>query len=189
MAKTPNNLLETAHDQVQAKAVYIRAETGRLPLEWDPETGRKGCIDHDVRAADGSIIEKVRYRAIETDGSWKQMLDMSDPEDVEFLERVRDFIARSRDPRIASKKVRIVEGGNAEPEPLPRYESRKPETIIEMLGLMMDDSDEANRELLLKVARYELQRDGGPRAEILAFVDEYESGVGDESADELVGEV
>ena len=168
-----------------------------MPLEWDPVTGRKGNIDRDVKAADGTVIEQLRYRAIVPGSSWNERLDLSDPEDVEFLALVQDWIARSRDPRIAHKKVRVIIGGNAEPEPLERYESRKVETILTLLGAMMDDSDEANRDLLLRVARYELQREGGPRGEIMRFVEAYDESPGvyagddqevfDAGDDEIVG--
>lgn len=181
-------LLDKAAEEVRAKAAYIYSDSGYIPLEWDPKTRRKGNIDVDVKAQDGrTVIERYRYRGIQMNRDGSPMrLDLSKPEDVEFLKLVEEWVEKSGDPRVVKKNVRVIRGGNAEPEPFARYEKRSAQNIVELMAASMVDDDETNTDLLMRVARYELQREAGPRSEIIGFIDDYKGGVADEASDDLV---
>jgi hypothetical protein len=209
--KEYSSFIEAVEDSLDNRRVYVACNVGTLPLEWP-----KGSVtDEDVTILQtGKILRTNRrnFRNIETaitgpDGigaqsGGVQVLNLDDDShpfetDAEFLERIEDWIAHSKDPRIAKCGVR-VERKNPHPVPFIGWDTLPADTVLEIVAQQLTDDYEANLKLLKGYAAYELRRDlvgisglqqgdtGAVREEILNGLEYLAAASGDESADDGV---
>lgn len=191
MAKTnskpsvKSDILDRARSQVEGKLVFVKKRGGgTMPLEWpriDPKHDRR-AIDFELKDRDGNVIERVEYRKLEFGHNGIQKLNLSDPDDAEFFALVKDWYDNSNDHRIAKYDVMIIENGNVEPPPFPRYEDMKASVVAEMIANFMGDDASENEQFLMRCARYELQMKE-PRDVVLDAIEYLGIDTGDESGD------
>ncbi len=192
---TDTSVVSRAQKKVDAKLVFLvskgaRRAFGTMPLEFplnDPATGRR-AVDFDKKDSDGNVLEQIRYPKLEWGSTGIVSFDPNNLDDCLMLERVREWLADGRDKRITKYGIGLVENGNVEPEPFPRYETIKGSSVVDMLPNFLGDDEAENIEFLEQCARYELQMDK-PRAEVLDALDALGAGAGDESGDDAVEEV
>lgn len=181
-------LLDKAREQVKGKFVFVKSRRGgTMPLEWprfDPKYDRR-AIDFELKDRDGNVIDRVEYRKLEFGHEGLAKLNLADPDDAEFFEVVKDWHENSNDARIVKYQVEIIENGNVEPPPFPRYEDMKASVVAEMIANFMGEDAAENEAFLLKCARYELQMKN-PRAEVLDAVEYLGVDAGDEAGDGMV---
>lgn len=185
VSKPKSKILDKANEQVKGKFVFVKSlRGGTMPLEWprvDPKYDRR-AIDFEIKDRDGNVIERVEYRKLEFGHDNLAKLNLADPDDFEFFEIVKDWYANSNDKRIAKYQVEIIENGNVEPPPFPRYEDMKATVVAEMIANFMGEDAAENEQFLLKCARYELQMKE-PRAAVLDAIEYLGVDAGDESGD------
>jgi hypothetical protein len=185
VSKPKSNILDKATEQVKGKFVFVKSRRGgTMPLEWprvDPKYDRR-AIDFEVKDRDGNVIERVEYRKLEFGHEGLAKLNLADPDDFEFFEMVKDWYENSNDKRIAKYQVEIIENGNVEPPPFPRYENMKASVVADMIANFMGEDAAENEQFLLKCARYELQMKE-PRASVLDAIEYLGVDAGDESGD------
>lgn len=188
-----SGIVERAQGKIAQRSVFIRGNRflrGVMPMERrDPATGQKIVSTCDYNAQ-GKMMNVRNVRPLSFGSNGVMTLNPADPGDAELLAEAKLWIAQGDDPRIAQYEIRIEEGGNAEPAPLPRYENYKVQQLIKRIGEEVDligaDTPDAT-EFLESVARYELQREK-PRKMVLDALEQIDASAGVEHGlDEVEG--
>lgn len=196
----PTSVVAAAEAAVSGKLVHLvsngaRRAYGTMPLEWpmkDPATGKR-AVDHDVKDSNGNTLEQVRYPNLEWSNTGVIAFNPLDRDGAELLKRTIAWLKDSGDKRIELYGISLIEGGNVEEPPFPRYEEMASESVIEALYLFLGEDQETNRLLLERCARYELQMtdENGKstsRRDVLDALDELGTDTGDEAGDGTVTE-
>lgn len=202
------SFIDSVKESIPSHKVYVFCKSGTMPLEWPKKQDGTRSVDDDQIVVLGNgkavVTGRERYRNIDTritddagrggQSAGFQVLDMNIPEDVEFLERIKDWIANSRDPRIEKHGVRVEEGSPF-PMPFAGWDHMKPSSLMDFVALQLSDDHEQNLSLLKSYAQYELSRrpldnepDRAPRQEVLDGLELLAVAPGDESDDDALVE-
>ncbi len=189
------DFVEAVADSMESKKVFVFCKAGVHPLEWPKKEDGTKSVDRDQYAAIGNkavIVSSERYRNIVTrlpgakdaTSPGYEVLDMGKPEDVEFLARLKDYIANSNDPRIEKRGIRIEEG-NPYPPPFNRWNELTAEACAQTVENMLGTDAEENRTLIAGWIKHELSNDN-PNTEKLDFLNYLAGTSGAESYDDSV---
>lgn len=214
--KTKPSFIDQVKENLPAAKVLVFCSSDILPLEWPrDENGVKRVTDAESIVVNGRerLMNKVVYRNIETTSPQRQRgevgklgymeLDLNDEShptetDAEFLDRVKDWIANSKDPRVHTYNVSVAQD-NPFPLPFDTWNNLKTSSLLEVIaaGYLGDDADK-NAERLRQFAGYELNRriekrdDRGrvievltTRQDVLDGIEWLASASGDESDDDM----
>jgi hypothetical protein len=186
--------VDSVKDSMGSSKVFVFCKSGRLPLEWPKVEGVKS-VDRDHLAQLGTkavVVASDRYRAIvtrqEDRGSATslgyEVLDKANPEDMEFLSTIKDWIKNSGDRRIVRHAVRVEEGNPYAP-PFNRWDDLSCDACIATVTNMLGSDAGENQALIAEWIKYELSVDK-PNREKLEALDALASSEGSEAYDDEV---
>jgi hypothetical protein len=184
--------VDKVKDSMESSKVYVFCKVGTFPLEWPKKPDGTKSITRNHLANIGNkavVVGSEVYRDVVTRHPSGEMahslgyeqLDKSNPDDMEFLDRIKDFIANSGDPRIEKYGLRVEEG-NPYPPPFARWDDLSADTALEMAANMLGDDQQQNEDTIAAWAKYELAKDK-PRKAILDGLNLLAADPGDESGD------
>jgi len=186
--------VDSVRDSMESSKVFVFCKSGRFPLEWPKVDGVKS-VDRDHLAQMGSkavVVGSDRFRAIvtrqEDRGSATsrgyEVLDKSNPDDMEFLATIKDMIANSGDRRIVRHAVRVEEG-NPYPPPFNRWDELSVDACMATVSNMLGGERVENEALISEWIKYELSRDE-PSVEKLESLNDLATSAGVELYDDEV---
>jgi hypothetical protein len=177
-----SGVVERAQEKLAKRSVFIRGNRflrGVMPMERRLPDGSRNVSTCDYNPQ-GRMQNVKHVRPLSFGSNGVMVLDPTDPSDAELLAEARLWLEQGDDPRIEQYGIHIVEGGNVEPAPLPRYENYKVQALIKRIAEEVDliggSSPEA-KEFLESVARYELQREK-PRKMVLDAIEQIDASHG-----------
>lgn len=187
-----SSISSEARTQVGSKIVFISARRGgTIPLEDRLPDGTRLVSDYASYDARGRGVQPKIVRNIELGHTNVERLDLGDPDDLAFYHRVKAWLAETpQNPRIAKYGIRMTEGAAAEEARISRMWQIDPEVLGAVIGVQLGVGEDEDRDFLMSLARYELQRPedlGGPRTEVLDIIDTLGLEMGDEGGEDEVG--
>lgn len=163
-----SSVVDRARGVVASRTVFIRSNTtGVVPMERRIRNADGSSFKNVSRCEYnqfGKMLNRVDVRPLNFGTNGIQIIDPSNPDDVELLDECKLWLEEGSDARIALFGITIQEGGSVEGPPIPRYDKYKVDALIQRLedevNLIADDDVEV-RNFLEACARYELQRVDG----------------------------
>lgn len=197
MTVMTRKLQDRVKESIANDEVWVYCNVGVLPIEW--ANGKRAVSDEDMHVLpSGKIVtgQRVLYRDIDTrsevgaDAMGFMRLDPKNDKhpvesDAAFLERIKDWLENSGDPRIAQHRVYLQQGATYS-LPDPDWNELQPSTLMEIVALRLGDDPEANEAKLIAMMGYELNRPehfGGPRQQVIDELNDLAEMSGVESVD------